>query len=153
MRFWDTSALVPLVVKEGASPEIEPLLSRDPVLVIGWHTTVEFEGALARRSRAGTLSEPDLDRARGDLAALLTGAIEIEPSSEVRSRAIDLLYLHDLRAADALQLACAILWAEEPTVATELVSLDARLRQAARSEGFAVLPDDASIKSALLQEV
>lgn len=34
MRFWDTSAVVPLTVDEPASPDLEALLEEDEALVV-----------------------------------------------------------------------------------------------------------------------
>jgi len=50
-----------------------------------------------------------------------------------------LLRIHPLRAADALQLAAALTAAENPG-ALAFVSLDDRLSDAARREGFSILP-------------
>lgn len=145
MRFWDTSALVPLVVREGASATIERLLLEDARIVVWWSTRVEFEGALARRVRSGNLAEAELEQARADLSTLLERSVEIEPTVDIRKRAVDLLYRHDLRAADALQLASAISWADENPAGAELVCLDARFRGAAESAGFTILPADLSL--------
>lgn len=59
----------------------------------------------------------------------------------VRQRAKRLLMVHPLRAADALQLAAALVWAAESPQGLELVCLDRRLKEAALKEGFTVLPD------------
>ena len=64
----------------------------------------------------------------------------LSPSDELRRRAARLLAVHPLRAADALQLAAALLWCEEQPHGEGLVSLDAKLRDAAAKEGFSVLP-------------
>jgi uncharacterized protein len=145
VRFWDTSALVPLVVRESASPTIERLLLEDERIVVWWSTLVEFEGALARRVRSGNLAEPELTQARTDLSNLLERSVEIEPTVEIRKRAVDLLYRHDLRSADALQLASALSWADENPAGADLVCLDARFRDAAASAGFTILPADLSL--------
>jgi len=58
----------------------------------------------------------------------------------VRARAARLLSLHPLRAADALQLAAALVWCRERTAEAPFVCLDDRLRLAAAREGFRVLP-------------
>jgi predicted nucleic acid-binding protein len=50
-----------------------------------------------------------------------------------------LLRVHVLKAADALQLAAARVWAGD-VADGELVTLDERLALAARLEGFRVLP-------------
>ena len=64
----------------------------------------------------------------------------VSPSDELRRRAARLLAVHPLRAADALQLAAALLWCEEQPHAEGFVSLDVKLRDAALKEGFTVLP-------------
>ena len=87
MRFWDTSALVPLCVSEPASRAIRRLATADPSLVVA------------------------------------------------------LLGVHPLRAADAFQLAAALIWSRGETSSHAVVSYDERLRAAASGEGFAVLPD------------
>jgi uncharacterized protein len=65
---------------------------------------------------------------------------EVTPSEDVRERAERLLGVHALRAADALQLAAALIWARERPARLEFVCLDGRLRGIAWREGFAVLP-------------
>jgi hypothetical protein len=74
-----------------------------------------------------------------DLSALW---VEVEPAAALRERAVRLLSSHNLRAADALQLAAALVWAEERPAGRVFVCLDARLREAARLDGFTVLPED-----------
>jgi predicted nucleic acid-binding protein len=74
-----------------------------------------------------------------ELVALWT---EIQPGEVLRERALRLLASHNLRAADALQLAAALVWAEERPAGRIFICLDARLREAARLDGFTVLPED-----------
>ncbi len=70
----------------------------------------------------------------------LTGVwTEVLPSDEVRARARRLLRVHALRAADALQLAAALVWAGSPA-GHGFVTYHERLGLAARLEGFTVLP-------------
>ena len=64
--------------------------------------------------------------------------MEIRPLDRIRRRAIRLLRIHPLRAADALQLAAALTAAAEEPADLEVVSSDARLSAAARQEGFVV---------------
>jgi len=73
------------------------------------------------------------------LAALFRECSEILPSEPVRQRAQRLLRTHPLRAADALQLAAALVWAHESPAGLEFVCLDQNLREAASREGFKVL--------------
>lgn len=52
-----------------------------------------------------------------------------------------LLAVHDLRAAGAPQLSPALIASGERTKGVGFVGLDKRLNDAARHEGFRVLPD------------
>jgi predicted nucleic acid-binding protein len=58
-----------------------------------------------------------------------------EPSQEVRDQARRVLRVHPLRAADALQLAAALVWKGR-----HFVCFDQRLREAAQREGFRLFP-------------
>ena len=75
------------------------------------------------------------------LVALSREWSEVLPSEGLRARAERLLGVHSLRAADAFQLAAALLWSRGETRMHALVSLDERLREAAEREGFRLLPD------------
>jgi predicted nucleic acid-binding protein len=141
MRFWDASALIPLCVDQPASPAVRALLREDAGMVVWWGSVVECWSALARLRREGLLSVEEEDRARGVLALLQEAWVEIQPQEAVRALAGRLLRVHPLRAADALQLAAALVWAGSPAVG-EMVVLDRRLREAARLEGLRPLPDD-----------
>lgn len=138
MRFWDSSAIVPLLVSEAESPSTQRLYADDPAMVVWWMTEVECVSALARGQRLGRLPDPVLTEALGRLAALKAAWHEVEPGDEVRESAKRFLRVHDLRAADALQLAAAFFVAEARPSTIEFVSLDERLLTAARREGFPV---------------
>ena len=68
----------------------------------------------------------------------LAAADVVLPGEELAATALRLLASHPLRAADALQLAAALVWARGRPSGHELVSLDERLRTAATLEGFVV---------------
>jgi predicted nucleic acid-binding protein len=104
---------------------------------------VEVHSALARREREGDLPRPGLTRAVAVLRSLESSWSEVVASDPVRRAALRLLRLHPLRAADALQLAAAVVAAEHDPAALELVCLDERLSAAASREGFQVLPEEA----------
>lgn len=140
MRFWDTSALVPLCVTEPATKAARGLADADPSLVVWWASRTECISAFERRRREGRLDGAATRRARQVLTALSGACAEVLPSEAVRARAERLLAVHHLRAADAFQLAAALLWARGETATHALVSLDARVRDAAQHEGFIVLP-------------
>ena len=64
---------------------------------------------------------------------------EVQPSDDVREQAIRLLRVHTLRAADAIQLAAAIVVAEFQPGTLEFVTLDKNQAAAADKEGFRVI--------------
>ena len=141
MKFWDTSAVVPLLVAEAGTSAMSHLLRSDPEMLVWWGTRVECASALARYDRERDLPASHLAQAGARLAALSTRWAEVVPTETLRSTTERFVRTHPLRSADALQLAAA--WAASDGQPDQLafVSLDARQRDAARREGFAVLPD------------
>src|SRR3990172_9179089 len=101
VRFWDTSALVPLCVSEPASRKVRRLATADPSLVVWWGTRTECLSAFARGRRDGKLAAAVEQRARRVLASLAAEWSEVLPTDAVRDRAERLLGVHPLRAADA----------------------------------------------------
>ena len=142
MTFWDSSAVVPLLFEEPASSDIRRLARTYGPPVVWWGTLVECSSALARRSRFAASLPSEQRRATSRLAELVALWTEIQPGEILRQRAFRLLASHSLRAADALRLAAALVWAEERPAGRIFVCLDARLREAARQNGFTVLPED-----------
>jgi uncharacterized protein len=140
MRFWDASAIVPLVVSDAATPAVSALFREDPGQVVWCLTEVEVHSALARRDRDGSLEREPGATALKSLGELARSWEEVVVLDTVRSRAIRLLRAHPLRAADALQLAAALVVCDERPEGLPFVSLDDRLSDAARKEGFSVLP-------------
>ena len=142
MTFWDSSAVVSLLVEESASSDIRRLARTYGPPVVWWGTLVECSSALARRSRSSASVPSEQRRATARLLELVALWTEIQPGEVLRERALRLLASHNLRAADALQLAAALVWAEERPAGRVFICLDARLREAARLDGFTVLPED-----------
>ncbi len=136
MRFWDSSALVPLVVDQAATNLVMALFERDPAMFVWWGTEVECVSALARLERERAIDRIRAEDADGRLKALADAWREVEPSQIVRECAIRFLRVHALRAADALQLAAAFVAAELRPSSLEMVTLDDRLADVARKEGF-----------------
>jgi len=141
VRFWDSSAIVPLCVDAPEAKATRALLRRDWAMAVWWATRAECVSALARQVREGSIDVRGEGQARAVLATLAQVWSEVQPSEALRTLAERLLATHPLRAADALQLAAALQW-RGPSTAAEFVSFDARLRVAAQAEGFAVLPAD-----------
>lgn len=150
MRFWDSSALVPLLVREASSWKLWELVRQDPEMVLWWSTPVECAAALVRIEAAGHVERVALDQGKRSLQLFLASATEVHPARDVRLSAEHLLSRHPLRAADALQLAAALSWREGHPAGASFVCLDGRLRLAADLEGFRVLPSADEIHEAVL---
>lgn len=140
MKFWDTSAVVPLCLGEPQTARVRNITEEDGAIVVWWVTPVECYAAFARLRRDDILTRAHEDQARQSVLRLAAEWIEIQPSHQVREAAGRVLLLHPLRAADALQLAAALVWAGGHVTRHEFVCLDERLREAARRESFHVLP-------------
>jgi uncharacterized protein len=139
MRFWDASALVPLLMTEPATMAVQALAARDPTMLVWWASEVECASAIARLERDGALDEAAVTEAFERLQRLARGWHEVDPSEPVREAAVRFLRVHPLRAADALQLAAAFVAAERRPASLEVVTLDDRLAAAARKEGFVLV--------------
>jgi predicted nucleic acid-binding protein len=144
VRFWDTSAIVRLLVAESSSAAIMREYELDPEVIAWWATAAECVSALARLERDDSITAPSMAEGLRRLDGLVRAWREVQPVTAVRTTAIRLLRVHPLRTADALQLGAAIVAAENHPASLQIVTLDERLAQAAEREGFAVVrPDQA----------
>jgi predicted nucleic acid-binding protein len=139
MKFWDSSAIVPLLIAETSSQRMQDLYSEDAVIVAWWATAVECAGAISRLEREESLDQRAVNEGFRRLTELQREWQEIEPSELLRSQAIRLLRVHQLRASDSLQLAAAIVTTNNRPKSMEFVCLDTRLILAAEREGFSVI--------------
>ena len=138
MRFWDASAIVPLLMLETTTKALQGLAGSDPAMLVWWATEVECSSAIARLERDNALESSAVNEAFNRLKRLKDGWHEVDASDAVRESAVRFLRVHPLRAADALQLAAAFVAAERRPPSLEIVTLDDRLAAAARKEGFAL---------------
>ncbi|MGA1540090.1 MAG: type II toxin-antitoxin system VapC family toxin [Chthoniobacterales bacterium] len=138
MRFWDSSALVPLLVSEETTELRQEQYDSDPWAVVWFGTLAEIESSLVRRQRDGQLPPLEEDSARQRLSEIIAQWTEVTPTIEVRARAIRLLRVHPLRAADAFQLAAALIFCREQPQNLPFLTADQRLRTAASLEGFSI---------------
>lgn len=136
MRFWDSSAVVPLLALEEQSLWAQRLLRDDPVGIVWALAPVEVRSALVRRHREGSLSESALATARNRARHFFTAVAQVVALEQVVERGLRVLDLHSLRAADALQLAAALVASHERPQDLPFVTLDERLGEAAEREGF-----------------
>jgi predicted nucleic acid-binding protein len=140
LKFWDSSALVPLLVDEAMSPAMKSLAFADSEKTVWWGTPVECVSALTRRLRMQQISQAAYATSMVRLDDARHNWLEVPPSEKLRIDSERLLTAHPLSAADALQLAAALHADGGNPAPPTFVCLDDRLRQAARSEGFIVEP-------------
>lgn len=139
MRYWDSSAIVALVIVEESTASMDSLLREDGSIATWWGTPVECASAIARRDRDGSLDRAEVAVAVQKLAVLEAHWAEAVPTDRLRQSARRLVRVHDVRAADALQLAAAIDVSRPDEASVSFVTLDERLALAAAREGFPVL--------------
>jgi uncharacterized protein len=139
MRFWDSSAVVPLFVLERSTTKATALRDEDPAMLVWWATEIECVSAVTRLERSGAITSDLLAAALAELDTLSKTWHEVEPTAAVRRQARRLLRTHDVRAADAFQLAAALQAAEGDPSTLEFVGRDVRLNDAARREGLQIL--------------
>jgi predicted nucleic acid-binding protein len=133
--FWDTSALVPLCVRQDNSAKAKKFYD-DHAAVVWWTTAIEIASALARLVRIKQLTTADWVKARALSARLADSWAVIQPTDAVRTKAIQMVERYDLRAADALQLAAALEWCDDRPPERVFLTADAKLLDAAMLVGF-----------------
>jgi predicted nucleic acid-binding protein len=139
LRFWDSSAIAPLLLAEPRSFVVRQLHAIDETVVAAAITPLEVASVLWRRRHAGKLTLSAHGLAERLFAVVSQSWLEIAYTPEITDIARDLLGRHALRSLDALQLASAISVAGNAR-SLPFVTLDEKLALAARSEGFVVLP-------------
>lgn len=138
--FWDSSAVIPLIVPAVQSKTLTGHLAADREVTVWRGTPVECAAALYRSHREESIGQAALDAALVRLHAFTEDADTVAPGEFVRRRASELLAAYSLRAPDAFQLAAALAWCVGHPRGERFLSLDDRLSEAARREGFTVLP-------------
>lgn len=139
MRYWDASALVPLLVAEPPSSLVREWLAEDREIITWAWSHTEIVSAIERRAREGSLLRPQRRELLRRLAVFASNWDEVTDVLAVRSRANALLARHSLRAADAGQLAAALLVQDHSAAPLAFACLDRRLAAAAEVEGLRVL--------------
>ncbi len=140
VRFWDASAIVPLLFEKASTPTVKSLTQEDSAMLVWWGTRVELASALARLLRQEKLTPDETDLLRAKLEETWNSSAVVEPSSKIIQEADDLLFKHVLRAGDALQLGAARAALRGEPDGFGFVTLDQRLRAAAATEGFTLYP-------------
>ena len=108
-------------------------------MLVWWGSKAECVSALARLERDAALDAKAVSIAFERLNSSATAGTKSNAAISLRESAVRFLRVHPLRAADALQLAAAFMAAERRPASLEVVTLDERLADAARKEGFALV--------------
>jgi predicted nucleic acid-binding protein len=133
--YWDSSALVPLCLKQQATPVVQALRVKYR-LAVWWSACVEVRGAIARLNRIGFLTPNEQVQAQVALDRMLPDCLEVLPTEQLREQAMRLVDRFPLKAADAFQLAAAIIWCLGHPAGRAFISGDIHLLEAARQLGF-----------------
>jgi predicted nucleic acid-binding protein len=136
--FWDSSSLVPLCVRQQATPVAQALSQRHSMNV-WWGAPVEIRGAFTRLLRMRQLTSNEAVGARVRLDELRYKWREVFPGDELRDQAELLVDRFPLKAADALQLAAAMAWCLGRPKGRGFISGDRQLLDAAKQLGFQAL--------------
>lgn len=91
MRFWDASAIVPLLVDEPSRGALLQLIEQDPVMIVWWGTPVECVSAIASREREALLALEEATAAIARLRALASAWQEVLATAPIRNTAQRLL--------------------------------------------------------------
>lgn len=138
VTFWDSSAILPLLAQENESGLRARQLKATTAMTVWWGSSIECHSALRRKQRDGHLDAEGIAAALSRLGLLALAWRVVAPTAAVQERAERLLQAHPLRAADAVQLAAALIACSERTAGSTFHTSDSRLTAAAKSEGFAV---------------
>jgi predicted nucleic acid-binding protein len=132
-----TTDRAPRLVSPEPNSTVAPSTKPVPVIVTG---VPPRDGPVAGGlEREAGMSREAVALAMKLLATAGQGWTEVPPTHRVRAQAMRLLRLHQLRAADALQLAAALVLAEHDPRTLPFVTRDTQLAAAAEREGFEVL--------------
>jgi predicted nucleic acid-binding protein len=134
MKFWDTSAIVPLLVEEPESQLVESIFREDSEQIVWWGTSIECVSAVSRLEREGALAAIQAERIIDKLRLVRSAWREVLAGAQLKQTAERILRVHPLRAQDAQQLAACLIVNSSGKV--PFVSLDSRLNTAARKEGL-----------------
>jgi predicted nucleic acid-binding protein len=133
--FWDSNALVPLCVRQKATPAVQAL-SAVYGTAVWWAAPIELRGAFARLIRMRQLTLAEHVEAQVRLERMRRIWHEVYPSEQLREQAERLVDRFPLKAADAQQLAAAMTWCLGRPRGRVFISGDSQLFDAARELGF-----------------
>lgn len=137
--FWDTSTIVPLCCWQPQTQAAHQAYRLYPKLAVWWGSSVECHSALNRLERERLLTTREKQQALATLIKYRKLWLEVAPTAPLRDKAEQLLGKHGLRAADALQLAAALVWCNAFPKGKTFIGGDGKLLDAAANEGFTIV--------------
>jgi predicted nucleic acid-binding protein len=138
LKYWDSSAIVPLLLTEVHSARAAEIYQQDSQICVWCITPVEVWSAIAASRRSGKLGSPDVRRLRTRLEVMERDWAKMSDVTATRGRVRRILDTHPLKPADALQLAAALHVVQDRPELLPFVTFDRRLAEAAEIEGFRV---------------
>ncbi len=137
IAYFDTSALLKLVIAEAGAGQARLLWERAGEIVVSRLAWPEALAALAAARRGRRLTEEGCAAAVGVFRGCFARCTVVSVADHLVDRAADLAAEYDLRAADGIHLATALAVMEADSV---LVTWDKRLWQAAVQAGLVAAP-------------
>jgi predicted nucleic acid-binding protein len=139
MIYWDSSAALATFISEPRSLEIHRFLEQNEEIAAYTSiiTPLEIESAIQRRLREKSLTDQEADTAQLYALDFRRSIFLVVTDQNSLDMALHLQKIYFLRPGDALQLAAARLGTDNPGKIFFL-SLDTRLNEAARREGFQI---------------
>jgi predicted nucleic acid-binding protein len=129
--FFDSSAFAKRYVEEAGSHVVDSLCQEATEVALCVLCVPEIISALNRRVREGLLTDREYTESKQYLSQDIRDAVIVNLVPQVVSTCTKILEASPVRAADALQIACALEWE------TELfVSADRRQISAAKKAGL-----------------
>ncbi len=139
MKFWDSSAIVPLLIKEVNTKAVQKILEKNSDMIVWWATEIECVSAIVRLEREKKIDSNIVEIAMSRLDNLKEFWHEILPVEQVRTVARRMLRVHSLHAADSFQLAAAICASNGQPSTLDFVCFDNKLLRAAEREGLRII--------------
>lgn len=135
IAYFDTSAIIPLIIEEPSSPIASRLWDDAERIVSVRVMYPEARAALARAERMRRMSRAQHTAAIAELESIIGQVDQIEIDAPLARLAGDLAHAHGLRGYDAVHLAAAATAADNELV---VVTGDSDLGRAATALGFSV---------------
>lgn len=136
----ESSAVLSWVLVESRLSRVFPLLTQAELIVASELTLLECDRTLIRAVSMGNLNQGQLNTRREELEELAEGWDILELRKDIMDRARMPFPSEPIRSLDAIHLASALA-ARAALPDLEVLSLDNRIRTAARQLGFRVQPE------------